>query len=78
MATFKNQTFRRAQVQATAAYRGHIIDFVCYEKKIIIELDGGQHTLPVEMQNDSRRDQWFEAQRYKVLRFWDNEVLTNT
>jgi very-short-patch-repair endonuclease len=56
----------------------HIIDFVCYKKKIIIELDGGQHTLPVEMQNDSRRDQWFEAQGYKGLRFWDNEVLTNT
>jgi very-short-patch-repair endonuclease len=55
----------------------HIVDFVCFEKKIIIELDGGQHGLPTEMHYDTKRDQWFEAQGYKVLRFWNNEVLTN-
>ena len=56
----------------------YIVDFVCFEKKVIIELDGGHHTLPAEMQNDSKRDQWFESQGYKVFRFWDNEVLTKT
>jgi very-short-patch-repair endonuclease len=56
----------------------YIVDFVCLEKKIIVELDGGQHALLKETQNDTKRDQWFEAQGYKVLRFWDNEVLTNT
>ena len=56
----------------------YIVDFVCFERRIIIELDGGQHALPAEMQKDSQRDQWFEAQGYTVLRFWDNEVLTNT
>jgi very-short-patch-repair endonuclease len=55
----------------------YIVDFVCFEKKIIVELDGGQHAQQEEMQKDSIRDQWFEAQGYKVLRFWDNEVLTN-
>jgi very-short-patch-repair endonuclease len=50
---------------------------VCFEKKIIIELDGGQHSTPAEMENDSKRSHWFELQGYKVLRFWDNEVLTN-
>ena len=55
----------------------YIVDFVCFEKKIIIELDGGQHAQPEEMQSDSIRDQWFEAKGFKVLRFWDNEVLTN-
>ena len=55
----------------------YIVDFVCFEKKIIVELDGGQHSLPAEMQNDSRRHHWFEVQGYEVLRFWDNEVLTN-
>jgi very-short-patch-repair endonuclease len=54
-----------------------IVDFVCFEKRIIIELDGGQHALPEEMKNDNRRDQWFESQGYQVLRFWDNEVLTD-
>jgi len=65
--------FRRQQPIGT-----YIVDFVCFEKKIIVELDGGQHTLPAEMQNDRRREQWFGAQGYKVLRFWDNEVLANT
>jgi very-short-patch-repair endonuclease len=70
---FGGLKFRRQQPIGT-----YIVDFVCFEKKIIVELDGGQHAQPEEMQNDSMRDQWFEAQRYKVLRFWDNEVLTNT
>jgi very-short-patch-repair endonuclease len=65
--------FRRQQPIGT-----FIVDFVCFEKKIIIELDGGQHALPAEIQNYSRRDEWFESQGHKVLRFWDNEVLTNT
>ena len=56
----------------------YIVDFVCFGKKLIVELDGGQHALPVETEKDIKRDQWFEGQGYKVLRFWDNEVLTNT
>ena len=55
----------------------YVVDFVCFEKKIIIESDGGQHAQPEEMQNDNIRDQWFRTQGYEVLRFWDNEVLTN-
>jgi len=70
---FGGLKFRRQQPIGT-----YIVDFVCFEKKIIVELDGGQHAQSEEMQNDSIRDQWFEAQGYKILRFWDNEVLTNT
>jgi very-short-patch-repair endonuclease len=69
---FAGLKFRRQQ--PIGAY---IVGFVCFEKKVIVELDGGQHFLPAEMQDDSRRDQWFEAQGYEVLRFWDNEVSTN-
>jgi very-short-patch-repair endonuclease len=54
----------------------YIVDFVCQEKRIIIELDGGQHS--VERERDNKRDNWLEEQGYKVLRFWNNEVLTNT
>jgi very-short-patch-repair endonuclease len=70
---FEGLKFRRQQ-----PIGGFIVDFVCFEKKVIIELDGGQHALPEEMKDDKKRDQWFEVQGYKVLRFWDNEVLTNT
>ena len=54
----------------------YIVDFVCQEKLILIEVDGGQHS--VEQERDSKRDKWLEGLGYKVLRFWNNEVLTNT
>jgi len=53
----------------------YIVDFVCLEKKIIIELDGGQHALDAEA--DRERDAWLQAQGFSVLRFWNNELLTN-
>jgi very-short-patch-repair endonuclease len=52
-----------------------IVDFICFEKKVIIELDGGQHAL--QKDKDLQRDKWFEEQGFTVLRFWDNDVLTN-
>ena len=70
---FKGLKFRRQQPVGK-----YIVDFVCFEKKIIIELDGGQHAMLSENQKDVERDKWFEAQGYIVLRFWDNEVLMNT
>ncbi|MBI2336784.1 MAG: endonuclease domain-containing protein [Deltaproteobacteria bacterium] len=54
----------------------YIVDFVCYEKRLIIECDGGQHA--EQTVEDQQRDQWFQKQGYKVLRFWNREVLTNT
>ncbi len=56
----------------------YIVDFICLERKLIIELDGGQHTLPDEILKDRKRDAWLEKEGYTVMRFWDNEVLTNT
>ncbi len=53
----------------------YIVDFVCQEKMIVIEVDGGQHSL--ERERDFERDKWVEGQGYRVLRFWNNEVLTN-
>jgi len=52
----------------------YIVDFVCHEKRIIIEVDGGQHS--TEREKDNERDNWLKEQGYMVLRFWNNEVLT--
>ena len=70
---FAGFKFRRQQ-----PIGNYIVDFVCFEKKIIVELDGGQHSHPSVKQKDNERDKWLEADGYKVLRFWDNEVLMNT
>ena len=51
----------------------YIVDFVCLEKKLIIELDGGQHN--ENQASDVKRDAWLRFQGYEVLRFWNDEVL---
>ena len=54
----------------------YIVDFACLHKKLIIELDGGQH-----MDNqayDLQRTHWLNQQGFRVLRFWNNDVLQNT
>lgn len=53
----------------------YIADFVCFEKRLIVEVDGGQHA--VQTEKDKIRDNWFEDNGYSVLRFWNNEVLGN-
>ena len=53
----------------------YIVDFVCFEKGLVIEVDGGQHA--IEIEKDSERDKWFKEQKFEVLRFWNNEVLTH-
>ncbi|MBF0331799.1 MAG: DUF559 domain-containing protein [Candidatus Omnitrophica bacterium] len=51
-----------------------MVDFVCYEKKLVIEVDGGQHC---QNQKDVIRDEWLRGQGFEVVRFWNNEVLEN-
>jgi len=53
----------------------HIVDFCCMEQKVVIELDGGHHTL--QAQADQRRTDILAQRGYRVLRFWDHEVLTD-
>lgn len=51
----------------------YIVDFVCLSRRLILELDGGQHADQKEY--DARRTSWLESQGFEVLRFWDHEVL---
>ena len=53
----------------------YIVDFVCAERKLVVEVDGGQHSENVAY--DSERTAWLESQGYCVLRFWNNEVLVD-
>ena len=52
----------------------YIVDFVCHECRLIVELDGGQHA---ESQRDVTRDHWLESKGFRVLRFWNSDVFKN-
>ena len=54
---------------------GYIVDFVCFERRLIIEVDGGQHA--DQRTYDARRQSWLESQGFRVLRLWNNEVLSD-
>jgi very-short-patch-repair endonuclease len=73
MDRFEGMKFRRQHPVGQ-----YIVDFVCLEERLIIELDGGQHALADEVLKDRQRDAWLEKEGYTVVRFWDNEVLMNT
>jgi very-short-patch-repair endonuclease len=53
----------------------YILDFVCFDAKLVIEVDGGQHDERAEY--DARRSAHLEKSGFRVVRFWNNEVLQN-
>ncbi len=54
----------------------YIADFVCQQLKLVIELDGGQHAEATLY--DARPTEYLQSKGYRVVRFWNNEVLQNT
>jgi type I restriction enzyme S subunit len=65
---FSGFKFRRQQVIGN-----YIVDFVCFDQKLVIELDGSQHADAKE--RDESRDRWLSEQGFRVLRFWNNEWM---
>ena len=53
----------------------YVVDFICREQRLIVEADGGQHA---DSKSDVARDQWLAEHHYRVLRFWNNDVMANT
>ena len=51
-----------------------IVDFVCFRARLIVEADGSQHA---ESEADARRTAWLESQGFRVIRFWNNDILLN-
>jgi very-short-patch-repair endonuclease/succinate dehydrogenase flavin-adding protein (antitoxin of CptAB toxin-antitoxin module) len=67
---FNGAKFKRQQPMGD-----YIVDFICFEAKLVIEVDGGQH---LESKSDEQRDDWLKGQGFRILRFWNNEVLRET
>jgi very-short-patch-repair endonuclease len=68
----KGVKFRRQQ-----PIGDYIVDFVSFNKRLIIEIDGGQHSETQIKEKDDNRTKWLESQGFKVIRFWNNDVKDN-
>jgi 5-methyltetrahydrofolate--homocysteine methyltransferase len=69
---FNNLKFRRQHLVGK-----YIVDFICLEKKLIIELDGYQHKEKDQKQYDKERTKYLKEQGFEIVRFWNNEVNNN-
>ena len=52
----------------------YTVDFICRDHRLIVEVDGGQHA---DNARDAVRDKWLTDRHYRILRFWNNDVLGN-
>ena len=70
---FGDFKFKRQQIIGP-----YIVDFVCFKKRLVIELDGGQHQEKEIRGYDVHRTKFLESQGFRVLRFWNNDVFLET
>ena len=70
---FMNLKFRRQHVIAP-----YIVDFYCHELGLVIELDGSQHSTDDAIEYDAERTKFLEALDLKVVRYWNDDVLSRT
>src|SRR5439155_169693 len=69
------QEFRFKRQKVIGEY---IVDFYCAKAGLIIELDGGQHAEDSAIKYDQERTSFLQEQSFRVIRFWNNEVLSKT
>ena len=69
--------FRNLKFKRQYSIGKYIVDFICLDKKIIIELDGWQHKEENQERYDKKRTEFLEDSGFRVVRFWNNEVNDN-
>ncbi len=69
----RRRQFAECKFRKQAPIGTYIVDFVCFERKLIVELDGGQHVL--RSLEDERRTAWLNSQGFRVLRYWNHDVF---
>lgn len=68
----ENYKFRRQHIIGE-----YIVDFVCLEKRLIVEVDGAIHLLPEQIEHDKKRTEWLESKGFKVIRFTNKQIHTD-
>jgi very-short-patch-repair endonuclease len=72
----RNRQFEKFKFRRQHPIGVYIVDFVCLTEKLVVELDGGQHAERVPY--DERRTKALSEKGYRLLRFWNNDVMQNT
>jgi very-short-patch-repair endonuclease len=70
----RDRLLANAKIRRQTPIAGYVADFVCEDAKLIVEVDGGQHA---ENERDDERTAVLEASGYRLLRFWNNDVMAN-
>lgn len=73
----RNNKFYDLKFRRQVPIGNYVADFVCEIHNVIIELDGGQHNEPENIEYDKFRTEFLESKGYKVLRFWNDEIVNN-
>lgn len=73
----RNNQFHNLEFRRQHPIGNYIVDFICRSKKLIIEIDGGQHNKDFNIQYDKQRTIFFEKLGFKVIRFWNNDIDNN-
>ena len=73
----RNRQFKNLKFKRQFPIGNYVVDFVCEEIKLIIELDGGQHNEPENIEADKVRTEFLESKGFKVIRFWNKDINLN-
>ena len=75
--TVRNREFLGTKWKRQVPIDRFIVDFLCEDEKLIVELDGGQHNEDAAIVYDQQRTQILEQYGYRVVRFWNNDITEN-
>ena len=73
----RKKSVNNLKIRRQYAIDNYIVDIVCHEKKLIIEIDGGQHNEEKNIAYDKERTKYLKTKGFKVIRFWNDEIKTN-
>jgi len=68
----RDRRFQRFKFRRQVPFQNMILDFVCFEKRFIVEIDGSQHA---DSERDVARDALLAAEGFRIARYWNNDVL---
>ena len=73
----RNRNFHDLKFRRQYPIGNYIADFICIEKRTIIEIDGGQHNSLENIIKDDTRTEYYQSRNFKVIRFWNSDIDNN-